>query len=168
MSTSTGTLAGITWPYIERAIERLVVTAEGLTTDDLAWRPPAADANSIAVLASHTLGNAEDNLLGTLGGVSRSHDRASDFERPEVDAAAIRQRWERLRQAFETDVLPGLTDERLLEKFDHPRRGAMRGLEVLLVVARHAAEHLAHAELTRDLRWASRDTIVAPGEEAGR
>ena len=33
----------------------------------------------------------------------------------------------------------------------HPRRGVLTGREVLLIVARHATEHLGRAELTRDL-----------------
>ncbi len=33
----------------------------------------------------------------------------------------------------------------------HPRRGALTGRDVLIVVARHAVEHLGQAELTRDL-----------------
>ncbi len=38
-----------------------------------------------------------------------------------------------------------------LEVRQHPRRGEVRGFDVLLVVARHAAEHLAQAEVTRTI-----------------
>ncbi|MDP9352215.1 MAG: DUF664 domain-containing protein [Chloroflexota bacterium] len=44
---------------------------------------------------------------------------------------------------------------RLEEEIEHPRRGRITGREVLLVVARHCAEHLGQAELTRDLLEAS-------------
>ena len=33
----------------------------------------------------------------------------------------------------------------------HHWRGEISGREVLIVVARHTAEHLGHAELTRDM-----------------
>ncbi len=41
--------------------------------------------------------------------------------------------------------------EALLAPHHHPRRGWSTGREILLIVARHAAEHLGQAELTRDL-----------------
>jgi hypothetical protein len=44
----------------------------------------------------------------------------------------------------------------------HPRRGPMSANEILLVVARHAAEHLAQAELTRDLLQATLATSTQP------
>ena len=43
----------------------------------------------------------------------------------------------------------------------HPRRGLLTGREILIVVARHAAEHLAHAELTRDLLMTADRTASA-------
>ncbi|MCB0140064.1 MAG: DUF664 domain-containing protein, partial [Caldilineaceae bacterium] len=39
--------------------------------------------------------------------------------------------------------------------FTHPRRGQMSGRAILMVVMRHAAEHMGHAELTRDLLYAN-------------
>jgi hypothetical protein len=43
--------------------------------------------------------------------------------------------------------------------YRHPRRGAISGREILIVVARHAAEHLGQAELTRDL-WKARQSTT--------
>jgi hypothetical protein len=37
------------------------------------------------------------------------------------------------------------------QHYTHPRRGDMTGREILIKTVRHAAEHLGHAELTRDL-----------------
>ena len=37
------------------------------------------------------------------------------------------------------------------KEVNHPRRGAICGREVLLVVATHVTEHMGHAQLTRDL-----------------
>jgi hypothetical protein len=38
----------------------------------------------------------------------------------------------------------------------HPRRGQISGRDVLIVVARHCAEHMGQAFLTRDLVLARR------------
>ncbi|MBN1310607.1 MAG: hypothetical protein JXB30_04240 [Anaerolineae bacterium] len=39
---------------------------------------------------------------------------------------------------------------------EHPRRGQMAGRAELIIVARHAAEHMGQAELTRDLLFSAR------------
>jgi len=147
--------AALIWPYIDRSVESLRGVAADLTPDELVWRPPAADANSIATLLTHTIANAEDNLLGTLLALPGTYDRERHFVAPDLDVGAAEARWRRLRETFEA-ALPGLNDARLLAAITHPRRGSITGLEVMLVVARHTAEHLAHAELTRDLLLAER------------
>lgn len=143
------TMAMTIWRYIESSLDRLVTLALTMTEDERAAKPPVDGANSIATLVGHTLANAEENLLGTLAGESIAYDRESDFEAPVTDARRIEKRWTDLRQRME-ETLPRLHDEHLLEPRAHPRRGGITGLEVLVVVARHASEHLAHAELTRD------------------
>lgn len=147
--------AALIWPYIDRSVERLRDVAAGLDPEDLTWCPTAAGANSIATLLTHTIANAEDNLLGTLLALPVAYDRERDFVAPDLDLGAAEARWRRLRETFEA-ALPGLDNARLLAAITHPRRGSITGLEVMLVVARHAAEHLAHAELTRDLLLAER------------
>ena len=62
-----------------------------------------------------------------------------------------------------THVL-GNAEENILATLDrertHPRRGALTAREVLIVVARHAAEHWGEAQLTRSLL---RTRAPAPG-----
>lgn len=48
-----------------------------------------------------------------------------------------------------------MTAALLNETVEHGWRGPIARREVLIVVARHAAEHLGQAELTRDLALAS-------------
>jgi hypothetical protein len=142
------------WPYIERSLDRLVTLALEMTEDQRARVPDFEAFNSVATLVGHTLANAEDNFLGTLCGIAMVYDREADFEAPIVDAELIRQRWDRLR-ARVTEEIANLSDADVIEVRQHPRRGEIRGLEVLLVVARHAAEHLAQAEMTRTIVEAS-------------
>ena len=153
MTSMPGTpaLATRLWPYAARSIERLLAAAfDELDANGRAWRPDAPDANSVLTLVNHTISNAEDNLLGTIAGLDIAYDRQADFDKPETDPAAIRARWARVRTAFEA-ALPTLDDQRMLETVQHPRRGPVTRFDSLVVVTRHAAEHLAHAELTRDL-----------------
>lgn len=148
------TVASLTWPYVERSIEELVATFERLDERGRAWQPDVPDANSVATLVGHTISNAEDNLLGRILGREVRYDRERDFDAPEASPEAVRDRWERLRTDFSSE-LASLTDERLFETVQHPRRGPIARLDALIVVTRHAAEHLAQAQLTRDLYHAS-------------
>lgn len=144
-------IAAQTWPYVMRSIDRIVAVAfDELDVEGRAWRPEAEGANNVLTIMNHMISNAEDNLLGTIAGLPVTYDRQADFVTPSPDPEAVRARWARVSAAFEA-VLSGLDDARMLETVPHPRRGPVSRLDTLVVVARHAAEHLAHAELTRDL-----------------
>ena len=156
----TPALAARLWPYVARSIERLLAVAvDELDVTGRAWQPDAEGANSVLTLVNHTISNAEDNLLGTIVGLDVAYDRQADFDTPETDPAAIRARWARVRSAFEAG-LPTLDDQRMLETVQHPRRGPVTRFDTLAVVMRHAAEHLAHAELTRDLYRAAHPEVA--------
>ena len=145
------------WRYISSSLDRLVSLALEIDDEGLHWNPPAPNTNSIAALAFHTLGNAEENILGTLCGKPVTRDRAGEFAADERDRAELRERWETLRPRLR-GALSALPDERLGETCNHPRRGTITGRDVLIVVARHAAEHLGQAEPTRDL-WKPRGCL---------
>ena len=142
------------WRYIVGSLDRLVALLDGLSADELDWRPPAPEANSLYTLAIHTLGNAEENLLETLGGQPIGRDRAGEFA-ARGDEAPVTARWAALRPRL-AETLAALPPGALDSTYQHPRRGAISGRDILLVVARHAAEHLGQAELTRDLLRATR------------
>ncbi len=149
--TTTPSMAARIWPYVARGIERLIAVAfDELDEAGRNWRPNVPDTNAVLTLVSHTISNAEDNLLGTIAGLDVRYDRQADFDAPATDPAAIRARWGRIRDAFEA-ALPRLDDASMVATVQHPRRGPTTRLDTLIVVTRHAAEHLAHAELTRDL-----------------
>lgn len=149
--TSTPYTATRLWPFARRSIDRLV----GVAFDDLDdvgrnWRPDVPGTNDVLTLVNHTISNAEDNLLGTVAGLDVAYDRQADFDTPETDPAAMRARWSAMCARFEA-ALHGLDDTRLFAEIARPRRGAVTRFDTLVVVTRHAAEHLAHEELTRDL-----------------
>ena len=136
--------------FICRSIDRVVACLDGLDAQALNWRPPADGANSLSVLAVHTMANAEENILGTLCGRLGERRREHEFAIRGEAAEALRERWLRLRAQIEA-TLAGLPLAELDREHQHPRRGPLTGWEILIVVARHAAEHQGQAELTRDL-----------------
>jgi 2'-5' RNA ligase len=142
--------------YILSSLDRLVALVGALDEADLSWRPAAPGSNSLHALAVHTLGNAEENILATLGGQAIARQREREFAPGGLSAAALQARWEGLRAGL-TTALARLGPADLDRTYQHPRRGPLTGREILLVVARHAAEHLGQAELTRDLLHAAKE-----------
>jgi DinB superfamily len=137
------------------SLERIVACVDGLSDDELNWRPPAPATNSVGAIVLHALANAEENVLGTLCGQAVARDRENEFAPAELSPAAIQARAETV-QTRVREALAGLTPEDLTRECHHPRRGTLSGREVLLIAARHAAEHVGQAELTRDLLRSAR------------
>ena len=73
-----------------------------------------------------------------------------EFAAQAPSPAVLRQRWQELREQLQTAMV-ALSAADFEPAVIHPRRGVLTGREVLLVVARHAAEYLGQADLTRDL-----------------
>jgi len=136
--------------FIFGSVDRLVECLEGLSEHELNWRPPAPNTNSLYAITMHVLGNTEENILGTLCGFPVERDRDSEFSASGASAAPARKRWQDLRERI-TVALANLPPDALGRARAHPRRGALTGRDVLIVVARHAAEHWGEAQLTRSL-----------------
>ena len=137
------------WGFISRSIDRTLACLDGLSEDELNWRP-LESANSLYVLATHVLGTTEENILGVLCGQPVHRQRAEEFASQGVSAEPIWLRWHNLQKRIQAGfehLPPGELDR----EREHPRRGRLIGRDVLIVVARHAAEHMGQAELTRDL-----------------
>lgn len=142
------------WPYIRRSVDRIVQRCVEAPGGRLNWRPPAENANSLASLATHAMGNLEHRLLGLLCGYDRKRDRDREFAAAETTAEEIVERWAALSAELET-ALSQLNDRRVDGMFEHPERGTITGHDILLIAARHMAEHEGHAALTFDLLAAS-------------
>ena len=136
--------------FLCRSLGRIVGCLDELTAEQQRWLPPALGSNSLLAIARHALQNAEDNVLGLLGGAPMARERAADFDDQALDAAAIGAQWTALEPRL-VACLAEQTMVTLLESVEHRRRGRLSRFEVLIVALRHAAEHLGQAELTRDL-----------------
>lgn len=142
-------------------IDALVQSLEGLTEAQLNWRPAAPDTNSLYGIATHVLGNAEENILATVCGLPVSRSRAAEFAAQGPTWDPVRDRWHELRARMAT-ALAALPAGELDRDRTHPRRGPLTAREVLIVVARHAAEHWGEAQLTRSLLPARAPASAAP------
>jgi hypothetical protein len=120
---------------------------QGLDQDALNWKPHS-EANSIAVLVTHTLGS-EREMLAAVRGVRIPRDRPAEFA---VEAGA-RELGAQLDQAdrWLADQVEAMTAGDLTA--DRPRgdQPARPGLRWLLTNYGHAREHLAQMELTKQL-----------------
>ena len=137
------------WHKITETVDELVACLEGLDGDSLNWSP-LDDANSLYVLATHTMGNVRHNLLNVLCGLPLTRDRDAEFVARGASAAEIEGRWNELK-ARVSEAIEKLPPDDLDRERDDPQRGIITGRELLLFVARHAAEHYGQAQLTRDL-----------------
>ena len=136
--------------FIFNTIDSLVGALDRLDEAALNWRPAAPATNSLYAIVTHVLGNAEENLLGTLCGQRHDRDYPSEWSASGKDAEAVRERWARLRERIHV-ALAALPPGELDRERKHPRRGMLTGREVLIVVARHAAEHWGEVQLTKSL-----------------
>ncbi len=142
------------WPYIERTLDRMTAVVHGCSVEQLNWRPPAPETNSIFALATHTYGNARMNILGVLCGQPIERDRDAEFRAvATIDNAAFPE-GAVIRDELAA-AMNALDDTAMDRPCTHPVRGEVTGREVLMLMARHAAEHVGHAELTRDLAVAA-------------
>ena len=142
------------WQKISSTVDELVGCLEGLGSDDLDWSP-LDDANSLYVLATHTMGNVRHNMLNGLCGLPATRDRDAEFVVTGGSASEIEAIWNEIKGQVSGSVedLPAGEADRERE---HPRYGTVTGRELLVLVATHAAEHYGQAQLTRDLLKAQR------------
>jgi hypothetical protein len=123
---------------------------EGLSAEALAWRPPAEDTNPITVLAVHAMHSTRWWLTVARGMTLPDRDRPSEFvaetgsdaELLEFFDRMVAESWQRLDPAEPFDA----GAERTVPD-DEPVTSAW----ALLHALEHLREHVAQAQLTRQL-----------------
>lgn len=131
-----------------REVDRVIGATDGLGAAQLAWTPAAKDANSLLVLAAHTVGAAERHIMVNIAGHKPGGTRDEEFA-AKADIAGVRARWDAVRRGI-VDVLDNLPPGHLDD--DLPGPVTVRSVHAMIVHAiAHAAEHAGQAELTRDL-----------------
>ena len=129
-------------------VERVLSAADGLDATQLSWAPSTKGANSLLVLAAHTVGAAERHVVRSIGGGEVTGTRDEEFV-ARGDMAPIRARWDAVRRKI-VETIDSMPPGRLDDAVPKPSR--IRTIHGLLVHAvAHAAEHAGQAELMRDL-----------------
>ena len=142
------------WGYIKSSVDRMLRCLEGLDEADLNWKP-LDNANSLYVITIHTIANIEFNILGVLCQQNIVRHREEEFKARGSSAAPILQKWLDVQDSIAAHLV-NLASADLDKEYVHPRRGKITGRDLMITVARHAAEHVGHAELTRDLLFTAR------------
>ena len=151
-------------------IDAVLECLDGLTASELLWRPEVPDggvgpgappgegggANTLFAIATHVMGNAEQNIVEFLGGEPVDRHRREEFLAEGASLAPLRERWRAMEQHF-ARVLAAVSRDELERERDHPNRGRITGREVALSATRHANEHLGEAQLIRQLILARRE-----------
>jgi hypothetical protein len=146
---------------LRRLFDKLAVSLDGLSERQLNWHPPAAEANSIYAIATHTLGNARAWILGICCGQPIERDRPAEFRASGPEGALLVENSRALLEEIELSLRALAPDS--LEQLREPRQqlwGAgtaepVTGREAILHAISHAAEHVGHIGVTRDLAKAA-------------
>lgn len=142
---------------LHRLFDRLERTVDGLDERALNWRPKVAEPNSIFVLATHILGNAEGWILGIAAGQHIPRDRDAEFVSSGSSAAPLLERARELSGRID-QALTALPDSALDEQRDPTQ--ALWGVgttqpvsvrEAIMHVLHHFTLHLGHIDMTKDL-----------------
>lgn len=141
--TLTLTLRGLLGSVHDRFREQV----GGLDRGALNWRP-LPQANSIAVLIAHTLGS-EREMIRAVRAMATERDRDAEF-RVELEAADLLEMIGQADKDLDEHLL-ALTPADLTEMRPRGDRPPQPGLVWLLGNYGHEREHLAQAELTRQL-----------------
>src|SRR6185436_553361 len=88
--------------FIFSTIDHLVEALDGLSAAQLNWRPEAASTNSLYAIAVHVLGNAEENVLGTVAGQAVSRSRDAELAARGDSWEPVCDRWRDLRARLDT------------------------------------------------------------------
>jgi uncharacterized damage-inducible protein DinB len=130
----------------ERIHAEIFKWSEGLTDDQINWKPPVKDTNSIGNLMSHILGAEMFSVVERIGGQSINRDRAAEFN-DRVTRDGLVQR----RAEVETgvrDTLDKLTTADLSRIVTTPNGEAPVG-KFLMYLVSHLSGHMGQVIMTR-------------------
>jgi len=145
---------------LRHRLELVIAAVRGLDAPQLNWRPPVDGANSVWVLATHTVGAARAWILGIACGRDIGRDRPAEFASSGDDASLLIASTERAIvdiAAALRDLDPARLDVRPVpaqELWGEGPPHEISARDAILRVIAHASLHLGHMHVTRDLALA--------------
>jgi uncharacterized damage-inducible protein DinB len=130
----------------ERIHTEIFKWSEGLTEDQINWKPPVTDTNSIGNLMSHILGAEMFSVVERIGGQSINRDRAAEFSDRVTREGLVQRRAEVEKQVRET--LDKLTTADLSRIVTTPNGEASVG-KFLIYLVSHLSGHMGQVIMTR-------------------
>jgi len=141
---------------IRSLLKRVPACLEGLSEVQLNRQPPIEGANSVYVIAAHTVGNARAWVLGIACGQEMGRDRPAEF-RATGSYAQLAEETQELLEEIEaalTALDASALDRRVVPSQELWGEGEAREISVrqaLIGVVEHASIHLGELHVTRDL-----------------
>jgi len=140
--------------HLQRQLDKMCTAIDDLDRHHLEWRPAVGEANTISALVTHVLGNVRAWVLGVCCSQPVKRDRPAEFRATGSDARELIERTRVVgREAEEAQDASTLDELReVIDRLTSRRsREPVTGRDAVVHAIAHAAEHLGHIEITRDL-----------------
>ena len=136
----------------QELIERILTATDGLSAADLD-ASPFAESSPLFVIATHAISATEWNFVEVLARQTVDRSRQAEFESRAASVddplALLRERWAGAKAAIH-DALANLDDDEWERLRPHQFMGRdLSGNELVCRALAHTAEHVGHAEMTR-------------------
>lgn len=135
---------------ITRLRGNILKTLDGLSPEALNWKPTDGEANSLFVLATHSIGSEHGWIFETLARGEKTRNRPAEFFAQADDLIALRTQFERV-SGETTEIFSQLTEEDMQTTRHNEPRGDVTLRWIILHVIEHLSEHLGQMYLTRQL-----------------
>ena len=137
--------------FVEESLTAMRAAVAGISADALNRRPAGDDTNPVAVLVVHAVNSTRSWLSVALGSPSPDRDRPSEFRTTVTDADELLALFDPVaadcRALLDTDAAFDAGAIR-----EDPRDGEqVTAIWALIHAVEHLREHVAHAELTRQV-----------------
>jgi uncharacterized damage-inducible protein DinB len=136
------------WEQFAHVNNEIFKWSDGLTDDQLNWKPSGRDTNSIGILMSHIMGIEIFSVAERVGGQSVNRDRSAEFANRATRDALVQRRAEvekLVRERFDKLTTPDLT------RAIRTPNGEVSVGKFLLNSLSHVSDHMGQVILTRKL-----------------
>ena len=136
------------WGQFAHVNNEIFKWSDGLSDDQLNWKPSGKETNSIGILMNHIMGLEIFQVAERVGGQSVNRDRAAEFANRATRDALVKRRAE--VENLVREALDKLTSADLSRAIRTPN-GEVPALNFLIGTVSHVSDHMGQVILTRKL-----------------